>query len=114
MWAEDDPLSRPSNVGRLSMPLLPNGPKGLVSAEPFIRYAAVCKAVAAAERRAACARAVDNFDAQSGRILSVVTTSGALAEIDVPLLLPEPDIPDWTEVCDDIADLTWYGCGPRL
>jgi hypothetical protein len=95
-------MSKPSSVGRLLRPRL----KGLLSAVPFMRYAAVCKAVAAAERRAACARAVASLDAQSGRILSVVTTSGALAEIDVPLLLPLPDVPDTTDVCEDIADLT--------
>lgn len=96
----------PSRVGRLSKPLLPNGPNGRESAVPFIRYAAVCRAVAAAERLAACARAVASFEAQSGRILSIVTTSGALAEIEVPLLLPLPDEPETTDVWDDMADFT--------
>lgn len=77
-----------------------------MSAVPFMRYAAVCRAVAAAERLAACARAVASLEAQSGRILSVVTTSGALAEIEVPLLLPFPEEPESTDDCDDIADLT--------
>ena len=59
-----------------------------------MRYAAVCKAVAAADRRAAFARAVASLVAQSGRILSVVTTSGAVADSEVPRLLPDPDMPD--------------------
>lgn len=75
---------------------------------PFIKYAAVCKAVAAAARRAACARAAANLVAQSGRILSVVITSGALADKEVPRLLPGPgdNVPDEIEVWDDLADMT--------
>ena len=88
------------------MLLRPKGPNALESGWPFIRYAAVCRAVAAADRRAACALAVASLVAQSGRTLSVVTTSGAFADKDVPLLLPEPDMPDDdTDVCEDIADL---------
>ena len=75
---------------------------------PFIKYAAVCRAVAAAARRAACARAEANFVAQSGRILSVVITSGALADREVPRLRPGPGdkVPDEIEVWDDLADMT--------
>jgi hypothetical protein len=50
----------------------------------------VCKAVAAADLLAACARAVASLLAQSGRILSVVMTSGEVAERDVPRLRPGP------------------------
>lgn len=72
-----------------------------------MRYAAVCKAVAAADLRAAWARALASFVAQSGRILSVVTTPGALTDNEVALRLAGPgDMPDDdTDVCDDIADL---------
>ena len=73
-----------------------------------MRYAAVCRAVAAAERRAACALAAANFVAQSGLILSVVMTSGAFAEREVPLRRPGPgDIPEEDiDVCEDLADMT--------
>lgn len=74
-----------------------------------MRYAAVCSAVAAADLRAACALAVASLLAQSGRILSVVTTSGALADSEVPRLLPGPgDSPDEDkDVWEDMADRTW-------
>jgi hypothetical protein len=49
-----------------------------------MRYAAACSAVAAADLLAAWARAPANLDAQSGRILSVVMTPGAVAESDAP------------------------------
>ncbi len=64
--------------------------------------------MAAAERRAECALAAASFVAQSGLILSVVMTSGALAESEVPLRRPGPgDIPEEeTDVCEDIADMT--------
>lgn len=98
--------SNPSRVGRLG--LLPKVPKALESDCPFMRYAAVCKAVAAADLRAACARAVASLVAQSGLILSVVITSGALAEIEVPRRLPGPgDMPEEdNDVCEDIADIS--------
>lgn len=50
---------------------------------PIIK-AAVCNAVAAADRRAAWDRASANFFAQSGLIVSVVMTLGALTERDWP------------------------------
>ena len=50
----------------------------------------MCNAVAAADLRAAWALAVASLLAQSGRILSVVMTSGAFAERDVPLRRPGP------------------------
>ena len=70
-------------------PKTPRRPKLRVS-EPgaFIKYAAVWRAVAAADRRAACALALANFVAQSGRTLSVVITVGSLAERDVALRRP--------------------------
>lgn len=49
--------------------------------------AELCKAVAAALLRAARARALASFTAQSGRISSVVITSGAVAGSD-PRLTP--------------------------
>lgn len=49
----------------------------------FTRYAAVCRAVAAADLRAACARAFASFWAQSGRTLSVVITLGSVADKEV-------------------------------
>lgn len=104
-----------SNVDRRSTFLRPNPANARESGVwPFIRYAAVCNAVAAADRRAAWARAVASFVAQSGRILSVVITSGALAEREVPRLRPGPGdkLPDEIEVWEDIADMTWYGCDP--
>lgn len=62
--------------------------------------AELCIAVAAALLRAARARALANFIAQSGRISSVVITSGAVAGNDprltpsaVPLLLLLPTDP---------------------
>lgn len=55
----------------LAAPALP-----LVDVLPPIRKAAVCSAVAAAARRAACERADCSFVFQSGRISSEVTTSG--------------------------------------
>lgn len=54
---------------------------------PLIKYAAVWRAVAAADLRAACARALANFCAQSGRIRSVVITPGEFAEMEVVLRL---------------------------
>ena len=48
----------------------------------------MCRAVAAAERRAACALALASFWAQSGRILSVVMTLGSVAEREVALRRP--------------------------
>lgn len=50
-----------------------------------IKYAAVCNAVAAAALLAAWLLALVSFVAQSGRILSVVITVGAFAEIDAVL-----------------------------
>src|SRR5690606_4050901 len=50
--------------------------------ELFIRNAAVCNAVAAAALLARCARAACSFDAHSGRIRSVRTTFGSLADTD--------------------------------
>lgn len=47
----------------------------------------MCKAVAAADRRAKWDLALASFVAQSGRIRSVVMTVEALAEIDVVRLL---------------------------
>ena len=46
--------------------------------------------------------------AQSGLILSVVMTSGAVAESEVPLRRPGPgDIPEEDiDVCEDMADIT--------
>jgi hypothetical protein len=93
------------------MPRRPNTKGREESVWPFIRYAAVCSAVAAADLRAACALAVASLFAQSGRILSVVTTSGAFADREVPRLRPGPgESPDEeTEVWEDMADRTWYG-----
>lgn len=67
---------------------------------PFIKYAAVCSAVAAAALLAAWARAVASLVAQSGRILSVVMTSGAAADNEVPRRRPGPGdkFPDEIEV----------------
>lgn len=53
----------------------------------LIRNAAVCRAVAAAARRAICARCAASFVAQSGLTRSVVTTFGALADSDCVRLL---------------------------
>ena len=47
----------------------------------------MCSAVAAAERRAMWDLAFESLTAQSGLILSVVITVGALADIDVVRLL---------------------------
>ena len=71
--------------------------------------------MAAADLRAACARALANFCAQSGLIRSVVMTAGELADIDVvlrldgkegessgPLIVPEKDE---SEEEDDMADV---------
>lgn len=77
------------------------------------RYAAVCKAVAAAERRAAWARAFVSFCAQSGRMRSVVTTFGSVADrdvarrrpgtlVDVAVVVGFPD--DSDDVDDDMGD----------
>ena len=43
----------------------------------------MCRAVAAADRRAAWARAVESLVAQSGRIRSVVITVDAFADNDI-------------------------------
>lgn len=68
--------------------LLPLKAKPRLSAAPFpIKYAAVCRAVAAADRRAKCDRAFASLVAQSGRTLSVVMTVEALADIEVVRLL---------------------------
>ena len=66
------------------------------------------RAVAAADRRAAWALAVESLEAQSGRTLSVVMTSGDVADRDVPRRRPGPgDIPeDDTDVCEDLADMS--------
>ena len=58
-------------------------------------------AVAAADRLRACARASDNFLAQSGRTLSVVMTEGAVADSDVAL---RREVPDPKEDEEDMAD----------
>jgi hypothetical protein len=76
-------------------------------------YAALWSAVAAADRRAACARAAASLVAQSGRTLSVVITSGAVADREVPRLRPGDSVPDESEVWEETADLTWYGCVPE-
>lgn len=72
----------------------------------------MCRAVAAADLLAAWARALASFDAQSGLILSVVMTPGAVADSDVPLRREGlDDIPvEDSDVCEDIAELapiTW-------
>lgn len=55
---------------------------------PFpIKYAAVCKAVAAADLRAKWDLAFASFVAQSGLTLSVVITVEALADMEVVRLL---------------------------
>jgi hypothetical protein len=75
-------------------------------------YAAVCSAVAAAERRRACARASANFFAQSGRTRSVVMTFGAVADRDVArrriALDGDTDsgAPDPAEGVNDVVDET--------
>ena len=79
-----DPLSSLSVPLRERTPLLRKGCPLPSLPTPFpIRYAAVCKAVAAAARRAAWALALASFCAQSGLILSVVMTLGAEADSDV-------------------------------
>ena len=76
----------------------------------FIRYAAVCKAVAAADRLAALARAVASFCAQSGRILSVVITPGASADKEVArrrvVVVPGLAFAEFNELDDDIGEAT--------
>lgn len=75
-------------------------------------YAAVCSAVAAAERRKACARASASFFAQSGRTRSVVMTLGAVADRDVARrrIALEGDAdsgaPDVADVANDVVDDT--------
>jgi hypothetical protein len=69
-----------------------------------MRYAAVCKAVAAADLRAACARALASFVAQSGLILSVVITEGALADKEVARRREPAPGDDPSEDEEDIAD----------
>lgn len=73
----------------------------------------MCRAVAAAERRAAWARAFVSFCAQSGRILSVVTTFGSVADRDVARRRPGTDVgfelefgapDDSDDVDDDMGD----------
>jgi hypothetical protein len=70
---------------RLAKPKLRLSPLGFP-----IKYAAVCNAVAAADRRAKWDRAFASFVAQSGLTLSVVITVEALAESDVVRLLCGP------------------------
>jgi hypothetical protein len=88
-----DGVAAPLAPGLLSPRLLPKRlrppkAKPRLSAVPFpIRYAAVCRAVAAADRRAKCDLAFASFVAQSGRTLSVVMTVEAFAEIEVVRLL---------------------------
>lgn len=53
-----------------------------LAAELSSRNALACSAVACADLRAACARADANRMLQSGRILSIVTTSGEFAGTD--------------------------------
>lgn len=68
------------------------------------KYAAVWRAVAAADRRAACARAFVSFWAQSGRILSVVTTFGSLADRDVARRRPGTVEVGFADDSDDVDD----------
>jgi hypothetical protein len=88
-----DGVAAPLVPGLLSPRFLPNRFRPLkakprVSAVPFpIKYAAVCSAVAAADRRAKCDLALASLVAQSGRTLSVVMTVEALADIEVVRLL---------------------------
>lgn len=60
--------------------LFPGGAEEDEAGGGDIKYAAVCSAVAAAALRAAWERAVASFCAQSGRMRSVVTTSGDVTE----------------------------------
>lgn len=62
------------------------------------------RAVAAADRRAACARAFVSFWAQSGRILSVVTTFGSLADRDVARRRPGTVEVGFADDSDDVDD----------
>jgi len=98
-------------------PLVFLRPKRLRNArfsEPPMRNAAVCNAVAAAALLARWARAACNFDAHSGRILSVRMTLGLLADTDWLRRRPAPLIGDppagdrvaeFTELLEDIAAL---------
>lgn len=70
-----------------------------------ITYAALCRAVAAADLRNACARASASFFAQSGRTISVVMTCGEFAESDLPLFLPPPPSVEVGGVRDDAEDI---------
>lgn len=90
---------------------LPNPVK--LRPSPEIRYTAVCSAVAAADLRAAWARASANFCDQSGRMRSVVMTAGEDAEIDPVRRRPNEAPrdpwpgPDAREDEEDIADVGW-------
>lgn len=86
-------VAAPLAPGLLSLRDRPNrllelNPKLRVSAVPFpIKYAAVCKAVAAADLLARWLLAFCNFVFQSGLTRSVVMTVEAFAEIEVVRLL---------------------------
>ncbi len=88
-----DGVAAPLAPGLLSTRFLPNrlrpaNANPRLSAVPFpIKYAAVCKAVAAADRRAKWDLAFASFVAQSGRTRSVVITVEAFADIEVVRLL---------------------------
>jgi hypothetical protein len=69
-------------------------------------YAALCRAVAAADLLNTFARASANFFAQSGRTRSVVTTFEEVAEREVALLrvwFCRPVL--WRDVDEDMADV---------
>lgn len=70
----------------------------------FIRYAAVCRAVAAADRRAAWARALASFWAQSGRTLSVVTTDGSVTDNEVARRRPGMGATIFADDNDEVDD----------
>lgn len=70
----------------------------------------MCRAVAAADRRAAWARAFDSFVAQSGRILSVVTTVGSVADSDVARRRPGTAVANGKDDVDDTGDVKLGEC----
>ena len=85
---------------------MPNPRDSLPDALGLIKYAAVWRAVAAADRRAAWARAFDNLVAQSGRILSVVTTVGSVADREVARRRPgTPAVADDKEEVEDKGEV---------
>jgi hypothetical protein len=77
-----------------------------------IMYAALCRAVAAAALRSACALASESFFAQSGRTISVVITVLSVTASDVALLRPGPvAVGELRDDVDDIADVALFNGG---